>query len=277
MAELQASLRTALSTLAQAVATDSAGGVRITTRGCEPWISVPAIGKVPEPPTLGAFSAEIQRRWGTLDLLEVLKDADFLTGLTDEFSSMAAREVTARAAVRRRLLVVLFGLGTNMGLKRIADALAESGGSAARSRSSTARCRPGGSAVRRARPPAGAIPGGGARWGPPRGPPSRGPSRRAGQPLARTPAGRRDRLEGDGGQDGREELAHHGIAGEELALKMVVGRARRSQSATAAASVARSTRPNTDARTWSSSTLGSSSTATASRKARAAASRRQGC
>ena len=31
-------------------------------------------------------------RWGTLDLLDILKDADFLTGFTSEFTSVATRE-----------------------------------------------------------------------------------------------------------------------------------------------------------------------------------------
>ncbi|MFN2506059.1 MAG: Tn3 family transposase [Acidimicrobiales bacterium] len=66
-----------------------------------------------------------RRRWGTLDLLEVLKDADFFTRFTDEFASVHARAVTAQTTLRRRLLVVLFGLGTNMGIKRIATALAD--------------------------------------------------------------------------------------------------------------------------------------------------------
>jgi hypothetical protein len=33
------------------------------------WISVPSMDKVPEPPSLDALKAEVQRRWGTIDLL----------------------------------------------------------------------------------------------------------------------------------------------------------------------------------------------------------------
>ncbi len=40
---------------------------------------------------------------------------------------MATREVIARPVVRRRLLFVLFALGTNMGIKKLADALTGSG------------------------------------------------------------------------------------------------------------------------------------------------------
>jgi hypothetical protein len=55
------------------------------------------------------------RRWGTLDLLDVLKDAEFLT----EFTSVASREVIDRDTLRRRLLLCLFALGTNTGIKAI--------------------------------------------------------------------------------------------------------------------------------------------------------------
>ncbi len=59
------------------------------------------------------------RRWGTLDLLDVLKDAEFLTEFSTEFTSVASREVIDRETLRRRLLLCLFALGTNMGMKAI--------------------------------------------------------------------------------------------------------------------------------------------------------------
>lgn len=50
-----------------------------------------------------------------------MKEADLRLGITDEFSSVASREVIARPELRRRLLLVLFALGTNMGIKQIAS------------------------------------------------------------------------------------------------------------------------------------------------------------
>lgn len=58
---------------------------------------------------------------GTIDLLDVLKEADFLAEFTNEFTSTASREVIDRGVLRRRLLLCLFALGTNMGIKAIAD------------------------------------------------------------------------------------------------------------------------------------------------------------
>lgn len=54
-----------------------------------------------------------------MDLLDVFKEADLLTEFTEEFSSVTTRDVTDPETLRRRLLLVLFALGTNMGIKHI--------------------------------------------------------------------------------------------------------------------------------------------------------------
>jgi hypothetical protein len=56
---------------------------------------------------------------GTIDLLDVLKEAALLTGFDEEFPSVASREVTERDALRRRLLLALFALGTNVGIRQV--------------------------------------------------------------------------------------------------------------------------------------------------------------
>jgi hypothetical protein len=75
---------------------------------------------VPEPTNLAALKAEVERRWGIPDLLDILKEADFDAGFTEEFTSVASREITDRAVLRRRLLLVLFALGTNVGIRHVA-------------------------------------------------------------------------------------------------------------------------------------------------------------
>jgi TnpA family transposase len=121
VADLQRRHRAALTRLNDALANQTVGGVRISNRRGEPWITVPAIEKQPEPPTLQALKDEVERRWGTIDLLDVLKNADFMTGCLDEFSSVASREIVDRRELRARLLLMCFGLGTNMGIKRVVD------------------------------------------------------------------------------------------------------------------------------------------------------------
>lgn len=119
LAELRAKLTGALERLDVALTNDTAGGVRITTRRGEPWISVPELVALDEPRVLGDLKAEVARRGGTTHLLDVLKQAAWLCGFTGEFTSVASREVTDRETLRRRLLLVLFALGTNMGVRAI--------------------------------------------------------------------------------------------------------------------------------------------------------------
>ena len=120
VADLKERLGAALTQLNDGIAAGTTGGVRITTRRGEPWISVPPTPAVPEPTNLAALKAEVERRWGILDLLDILKEADFDAGFTEEFTSVASREITDRAVLRRRLLLVLFALGTNVGIRHVA-------------------------------------------------------------------------------------------------------------------------------------------------------------
>ena len=120
----------ALCRLNDALRDGATGGVKITRRRGEPWISVPHIAKQPEPANLKALKEEIARRWGVIDLLNLIKDADHVTGFTNEFTSVASRQITDPEVLRRRLLLVLFGLGTNMGIKRVADGAAAVGSDA---------------------------------------------------------------------------------------------------------------------------------------------------
>jgi TnpA family transposase len=116
---LRERMRTALTRFDQAITNDSCGGVRIVTRHGDPWITVPRMDALPEPVRLDQIKAEVQRRWGTLDLLDVLKDSDFLCEFTREFASTGQREIIDPATLRRRLLLALFALGTNMGIKAV--------------------------------------------------------------------------------------------------------------------------------------------------------------
>ncbi|GAA2271546.1 Tn3 family transposase [Kitasatospora sp. NPDC001175] len=117
---LQKKLRGSLDRFEAALVEDTTGGVAITKKRGEPWIRVSPRPKQEEPENLVAVKAEIERRWGTIDLLDILKYAEFDTDFIAEFTSVATRENLSKDTLRRRLLLVLFGLGTNMGIKRVA-------------------------------------------------------------------------------------------------------------------------------------------------------------
>ncbi|MFE1935460.1 Tn3 family transposase [Streptomyces sp. NPDC059474] len=119
IADLKQRMTNGLDRLTAALADGSSGGVKVTTRHGEPWISVPKLEKLDEPTGLTALKDEVVRRWGVLDLLDVLKNADFDIGFTDEFASIAAYERIDRTVLQRRLLLALFALGTNMGIRAI--------------------------------------------------------------------------------------------------------------------------------------------------------------
>ena len=54
-------------------------------------------------------------------LLDILKETDLRVGLTEQFHSVASCETLDRKILQKRLLLCLFGLGTNTCLKRISS------------------------------------------------------------------------------------------------------------------------------------------------------------
>jgi TnpA family transposase len=70
------------------------------------------------PPFLASLKAEISRHWSTINLLDILKEADFRVGFTQEFNTLGNRQILEPATLHKRLLLCLFGLGTNIGLKQ---------------------------------------------------------------------------------------------------------------------------------------------------------------
>ncbi|WP_329595088.1 transposase [Streptomyces sp. NBC_01362] len=117
---MQGKLRTSLDRFEQAPAAGTTGGVAIVKKHGEPWIRVSPRGKQEEPESLVAIKGEFEQSSGTIDLLDILKYPEFDTDFIAEFTSVATREMLSKDVLRRRLLLVLFGLGTSMGIKRVA-------------------------------------------------------------------------------------------------------------------------------------------------------------
>ena len=81
-------------------------------------ISLTPLTAQPEPQNLRRLKGEITKRWGVTSLLDILKEADLRINFTQHFKSAATREVLDREILQKRLLLCLYGLGTNTGLKR---------------------------------------------------------------------------------------------------------------------------------------------------------------
>ena len=93
--------------------------VRLRWSG-ENRICITPFTPAPEPKGLVALKSEVSRTWPMTGLLDVLKETALDTGFWDAFQTSASREALPRAVRDRRLLLCLYGLGTNAGLKRVA-------------------------------------------------------------------------------------------------------------------------------------------------------------
>ncbi|GHO61448.1 hypothetical protein KSC_003400 [Ktedonobacter sp. SOSP1-52] len=116
---LQTEMREALASFNRALPTDPVKEkVRILDKRGG-WISLSPLEAQEEPRNLGRLKAEVGRRWAMTSLLDILKEADLRIDFTRHFKSAATREVLERSTLRKRLLLSLYAMGTNTGLKRV--------------------------------------------------------------------------------------------------------------------------------------------------------------
>ncbi len=92
--------------------------VRILSQG-KNRISISPFEPQIEPHNLLRLKQEITGRWPMTSLLDVLKETDLRIGFTDHFKTQGDREKLDRRELQRRLLLCLYGMGTNTGLKRV--------------------------------------------------------------------------------------------------------------------------------------------------------------
>ena len=94
-------------------------GVTIGGKGNKGLIRLSPFDALPEPINLRQLKGEINRLWHKTNLLDILKETDLRVDFTRKFKSMGTREILDRETLQKRLLLCLFGMGTNTGLKRI--------------------------------------------------------------------------------------------------------------------------------------------------------------
>jgi TnpA family transposase len=116
--DLKQSLHNALDQLNQTIPQNPK--VRITNHKGGGWFTVTPLEPQPEPERLAQLKREIAKRWWMIELIDIFKEADLRVDFTDAFQSLGIREQLSREEIQKRLLLCLYGLGTNMGLKRMA-------------------------------------------------------------------------------------------------------------------------------------------------------------
>ena len=113
---LQQELAQALATLNRGMPKNRAVTIQRTEKG---KISLSPLEPQPEPVNLLRLKADVSQRWPMTNLLDMLKETDLRVNFTDQFKSATTRENMDRETLQKRLLLCLYGLGTNTGLKRI--------------------------------------------------------------------------------------------------------------------------------------------------------------
>jgi TnpA family transposase/(2Fe-2S) ferredoxin len=112
-------MKDSLHLLNQGFAEKSNTKVTITTKNNKGWMKVTPLEKQEEPQHLVHIKNHIKKRWSDINLLDILKETDFHTNFTEHFKSTADRQILDQETIQRRLLLCLFGLGTNTGLKAV--------------------------------------------------------------------------------------------------------------------------------------------------------------
>jgi len=80
-------------------------------------ISITPFEPQAEPENLATLKREISQRWTGTSLLDILKETDLRAGFTRFIQSGTERSHMDKATLQRRILLSLFGMGTNTGIK----------------------------------------------------------------------------------------------------------------------------------------------------------------
>jgi TnpA family transposase len=110
MQEGLAALNTALPNLEWLeIAARKSGAIRLTP-----------LDALPEPRNLRRLKAAILRRWGNVQLIDMLKEAVLRTGCLSALSSIGVRDVIDRQVLEERLILLIYAYGTNTGIRSVA-------------------------------------------------------------------------------------------------------------------------------------------------------------
>ena len=120
VATVQTKLKTALAALDTDVPHNPKVKILTSKKGQGRIVLSPS-APLPVSPHLDDLKVALVRRWPMTNLLDILKETELRVGFTEVFRTVGVREVLSPEVLQRRLLLVLYGLGTNAGLKRVSS------------------------------------------------------------------------------------------------------------------------------------------------------------
>ena len=115
--KLQKEMDTALEALDKNIPSNP--DVEILKKKNKSWIKLSPLDAQVEPKNLERLKSAIRKQWNIVSLLDILKEADFRINFTKHFKSLAQREIIDWNTLQKRLLLDLYAMGTNTGIKRI--------------------------------------------------------------------------------------------------------------------------------------------------------------
>lgn len=116
--QLQTEMRSELSALDEAL--PGLSWLDIRDRGASGAIKVTGFDAAPEPRQLRQLKNEVRTRWGTVPLIDMLKEAVLRTGCLRGVVSAAGRGDLPEPVLAERLLLGIYAYGTNTGIRSVA-------------------------------------------------------------------------------------------------------------------------------------------------------------
>jgi TnpA family transposase len=116
--ELREEHRAALAALNDAL--PDLNWVQIADRGNRGAIKLTPLDAVPEPRNLRRLKREVTDRWGTVPLIDMLKETVLRTGCLATITSAATRGDLPAEILVERLLLAIYAYGTNTGIRAVA-------------------------------------------------------------------------------------------------------------------------------------------------------------
>jgi len=92
----------------------------VRDRGKNGAIKLTDFAAAPEPRNLRGLKNEVRTRWGTVPLIDMLKEAVLRTGCLATVTSLASRGELAPQVLAERLLLDIYAYGTNTGIRAVA-------------------------------------------------------------------------------------------------------------------------------------------------------------